>query len=81
MLPTHRSYLDFLLISYVFFVHNLRLPSFIADEAILQAQLLPFIIKSCGAFFFQKMPYKESTLYRIIFDKYLELLLRQGNTL
>lgn len=81
LLPTHRSYLDFLLISYVFFVYNLRLPNFIADEAIIQAQLLPFIIKSCGAFFFQKSPYKDSTLYRTIFDKYIENLLRQGNTL
>ena len=81
LLPTHRSYLDFLIISYVFFVHNLRLPNFIADEAILQARLLPFLIKSCGAFFFQKAPYKESFLYRTIFDKYVEVLLRQGNTI
>lgn len=80
LLPTHRSYLDFLIISYVFFVYNLRLPNFIADEAILQASLLPLIIKSCGAFFFQKRPYKDSNLYRILFDKYLEHLLRQGNT-
>lgn len=81
LLPTHRSYLDFLIISYVFFVYNLRLPNFIADEAILQARLLPFLIKSCGAFFFQKTPYKSSLLYRTIFDKYVELLLRQASTI
>jgi len=80
LLPTHRSYIDFLLISYVFFVYKLRLPNFIADEAILQARFLPFIIKSCGAFFFQKKEYKDSNLYRIIFDKYIELLLKQGST-
>ena len=43
--------------------------------------MLPFIIKSCGAFFYQKKPYRDSKLYRIIFDKYIELLLKQGNTL
>lgn len=81
LLPTHRSYIDFLLISYVFFVYRLRLPNFVADEAILQANMLPLIIKSCGAFFFQKRAYRSSTLYRTIFDKYLELLLRQGSTI
>ena len=81
LLPTHRSYIDFLLISYVFFVYRLRLPNFVADEAILQANMLPLIIKSCGAFFFQKSNYRNSTLYRIVFDKYLELLLRQGSTI
>jgi glycerol-3-phosphate O-acyltransferase len=81
LLPTHRSYLDFLIISYVFFVYNLRLPNFVADEAILQANFLPLLIKSCGAFFYQKKLAKESALYRTIFDKYLELLLKQGNTL
>ena len=80
LLPTHRSYLDFLIISYVFFVYNLRLPNFVADEAILQAKLLPFIIKSCGAFFYQKKNYSSSKIYRTIFDKYLELLLKQGST-
>lgn len=80
LLPTHRSYLDFLLISYVFFVYNLRLPNFVADEAILQAKVLPYLIRSCGAFFFQKKPYQQSNLYKVLFDKYLEHLLRQGNT-
>lgn len=31
LLPTHRSYLDFLIVSYVFLVYNLRLPKFVAD--------------------------------------------------
>lgn len=31
LLPTHRSYFDFLVISYIFFVYKMRLPHFIAD--------------------------------------------------
>jgi glycerol-3-phosphate O-acyltransferase len=81
LLPTHRSYLDFLVVSYVFVVYNLRLPNFVVDEALLDAQILPYIFRSCGAFFFKKTDYEKSTLYRIIFDKYLELLLREGNTI
>lgn len=81
LIPTHRSYLDFLIVSYVFLVYNLRLPKFVADEALLQAQILPYIFRSCGAFFFKKTDYEKSTLYHIIFDKYIELLLRENNTI
>jgi glycerol-3-phosphate O-acyltransferase len=31
LLPTHRSYLDFLVVSYIFFIYKLRLPNFVAD--------------------------------------------------
>ena len=81
LLPTHRSYFDFLIVSYIFFIYKLRLPNFVADEVLLQAELLPFLVKSSGAFFFQRLLYAKSGLYRVVFDKYLELLLREGNTL
>jgi glycerone phosphate O-acyltransferase/fatty acyl-CoA reductase len=80
LLPTHRSYLDFLVVSYIFFIYKLRLPNFVADEVLLQARLLPYLIRSSGAFFFQRLLYTKSPLYHVIFDKYLELLLREGNT-
>ena len=76
LLPTHRSYLDLLIVSYVFLIYSLRLPRLVADEALLQANLLPFIFRSCGAFFFREKDYEKSYLYRSIFDKYIELLLR-----
>lgn len=81
LLPTHRSYLDFLVVSYIFFIYKLRLPNFVADEVLLQAHLLPFLFRSSGAFFFQRLLYAKSPLYHVIFDKYLELLLREGSTL
>jgi glycerol-3-phosphate O-acyltransferase len=81
LLPTHRSYFDFLIVSYIFFIYKLRLPNFVADEVLLQAELLPFLVKSSGAFFFQRLLYAKSGLYRVVFDKYLELLLREGSTL
>lgn len=81
LLPTHRSYFDFLIVSYIFFVYKLRLPYFVQDEAFLQSSILPFVARSCGAFFFEKQKYDSSRIYRIVFDKYVELLLREGNTI
>jgi glycerol-3-phosphate O-acyltransferase len=52
LLPTHRSYFDFLIVSYIFFVYKLRLPYLVQDEAFLQSFILPYVAKSCGAFFF-----------------------------
>jgi glycerol-3-phosphate O-acyltransferase len=48
---------------------------------LLQAQLLPYLVRSSGAFFFKQLLYAKSSIYHVIFDKYLELLLREGNTL
>jgi glycerol-3-phosphate O-acyltransferase len=43
--------------------------------------VIPFLIRSSGAFFYKKKEYKNSRLYKIIFDKYVELLLRDGNNM
>jgi glycerol-3-phosphate O-acyltransferase len=71
LLPTHRSYIDFLVVSYIFFVYKLKMPYIVSDEALMTANLLPFLIKSSGAFFFRKKIYQDSKLYHIIFDKYV----------
>lgn len=31
LLPTHRSYIDFLIVSYIFFLYKLKLPYIISD--------------------------------------------------
>ena len=81
LLPSNRSYLDFLVISYIFFIFKMRLPHFIADDSLLQARVLPLLVRSSGAFFFRPLLYAKSELYRVVFDKYLELLLQKDNTL
>ena len=53
LLPTHRSYIDFLIVSYIFFLYQLKIPYIISDEALMNAYLIPFLIKSSGAFFFR----------------------------
>lgn len=76
LLPTHRSYIDFLIVSYIFFVYKIKLPYIVSDEALMNAYLLPFLIRSSGAFFYRKKTYATSRLYRVIFNKYIESLLR-----
>lgn len=80
-MPTHKSYIDFLIVSYILFVYQQKLPYIVSDEALLNASVIPFLIRSSGAFFYKKKEYKNSRLYKIIFDKYVELLLRDGNNM
>ncbi|KAL8432915.1 hypothetical protein Efla_006716 [Eimeria flavescens] len=51
LLPTHRSYLDFLLISFVCFTYGVPLPFIAADEAFGTISMVHRILRRCGAFF------------------------------
>jgi len=53
-LPTHRSYADFLLISYICFQLNLPLPSIAAGIDFLSLKLVSSLLRSCGAFFIRR---------------------------
>lgn len=81
LLPTHRSYVDFLIVSYIFFLYKLKLPYIISDEALMNAYLIPFLIKSSGAFFFRPLKFSKSQLYQAIFNEYVQRLLINGNNL
>jgi hypothetical protein len=57
-MPTHKSYIDFLIVSYILFVYQQKLPYIVSDEALLKASVIPFLIRSSGAFFYKKKEYK-----------------------
>ena len=81
LMPTHRSYIDFLIVSYIFFLYNLKLPYIVSDEALMNAYLIPFLVRSSGAFFFRPTKFKKSAIYQAIFNEYLQRLLVNGNNL
>ncbi len=81
LIPTHRSYIDFMIVSYIFFLYQLKLPYIISDEALMNAYLIPFLIKSSGAFFFRPAKFKQSSIYKAIFNEYIQRLLVKGNNM
>ena len=81
LLPTHRSYIDFLIVSYIFVLYQLKLPYIVSDEALMNAYLIPFLIKSSGAFFFRPTKFSKSQLYQAIFNEYVQRLLINGNNM
>ncbi len=77
LLPNHRSYLDFLLISVVLY-RNFMLPPHIGARENMAFGPFGFLFRRCGAFFMRAS--FEDPLYRQVFRAYLGHLVREGHT-
>ncbi|KAL9656495.1 hypothetical protein ABK040_005259 [Willaertia magna] len=79
--PTHRSYIDFIILSYVNILYrNFPLPHIIAGEDFLQMLFVSDIMRHCGALF-MKRQFNDLPIYKAIFKEYILTLLEEGNYL
>jgi len=76
IIPCHRSHIDYLLLSYVFYVNNLQLP-FIAAGNNMSFFPMGFVFRKSGAFFLRRS-FRGNELYAEVFAKYMSILLREG---
>jgi 1-acyl-sn-glycerol-3-phosphate acyltransferase len=76
-IPTHRSYVDFLLLSYVCFMVNLPLPHIVAGEDFLGIIAVRWLFRKSGAFF-MKRSFSNDPLYGAILQKNLDILLQNN---
>ncbi len=75
VIPCHRSHMDYLLLSYVFYKYNLQMP-FIAAGTNMMFGPFGHIFKKSGAFFVRRS-FKGDVFYREVFAKYLKVLLKE----
>jgi len=73
LVPTHRSYIDFLIISYIFFEYNLPLPHIAAGEDFLAIIIVRWFFRNAGAFFLRRS-FHGDALYWAIFSEYVQRL-------
>ncbi|MGO9139089.1 MAG: 1-acyl-sn-glycerol-3-phosphate acyltransferase [Syntrophales bacterium] len=76
IIPCHRSHIDYLLLSYVFYKHNIQMP-FVAAGTNLSFWPLGYIFRKSGGFFIRRT-FKGNKLYAEVFAKYLEVILKEG---
>lgn len=76
IIPCHRSHIDYLLLSYVFYKNNIQMP-FVAAGTNLMFWPFGYIFRKSGAFFLRRT-FKGNVLYGEVFAKYLETLLKEG---
>ena len=77
LLPCHRSHVDYLVISYLFYVNGLICPHIAAGQN-LNFFPLGHIFRRCGAFFLRRSFKHESEAYRVTFREYVRKLVREG---
>ena len=76
IIPCHRSHIDYLLLSYVFFKSNIQMP-FIAAGSNLSFFPMGYIFRKSGAFFLRRT-FKGNNLYAEVLSKYIAILLQEG---
>ncbi|XP_069810283.1 dihydroxyacetone phosphate acyltransferase-like isoform X2 [Dendropsophus ebraccatus] len=77
LLPSHRSYIDFLLISYIMFTYDLAIPVIAAGEDLSRMKFVGPYLRMSGAFFIKRTFHGEK-LYWAVFSEYVKTMLRNG---
>lgn len=76
IIPCHRSHIDYLLLSYLFYKNNVQLP-FIAAGANMSFFPMGFIFRKSGAFFLRRS-FRGNAVYAEVLAKYIAILLQEG---
>ncbi|CAG8571791.1 16329_t:CDS:10, partial [Dentiscutata heterogama] len=79
ILPCHKSHVDYIVISYIFFRLGLALPHIAAGDN-LDLPIIGTLFRCSGAFFIRRM-WGEDQLYGSITKEYLECLLESGHNI
>lgn len=79
LLPNHRSHMDYLILSYVFFNQDL-MPPHIAAGINLSFWPVGNIFRHSGAFFLRRT-FRGNKLYAVVFEAYVRKLIKEGYNL
>ena len=79
MVPAHKSHIDYLLLSYLFYNHDLTLPHVCAG---INLKFWPAdgLIRKGGGFFIRRS-LGDDALYKLTLEHYLKALVREGNAI
>ncbi|KAG7331802.1 hypothetical protein KOW79_005771 [Hemibagrus wyckioides] len=77
LMPNHRSYIDFLVISYIMFTYDLSIPVIAAGIPLMGMSLVGEILRRSGAFFIRRA-IGEDKLYWAVLSEYVRTVVRTG---
>lgn len=77
--PCHRSHMDYLLLSYVIYVHGYAIPH-IAAGINLNLPVIGRLLRMGGAFFIRRS-FRGNALYTVVFMKYLSAIMQRGHSI
>uniref|UniRef100_A0A8C1E9X6 Glyceronephosphate O-acyltransferase n=1 Tax=Cyprinus carpio carpio TaxID=630221 RepID=A0A8C1E9X6_CYPCA len=77
LLPSHRSYMDFLMMSYLLYTYDLPLPVIAAGMDFMSMKFVGEMLRMSGAFFIRRS-FGGDKLYWAVFSEYVKTMLRNG---
>ncbi|XP_064197083.1 dihydroxyacetone phosphate acyltransferase isoform X1 [Anguilla rostrata] len=77
LMPNHRSYVDFLVLSYILFTYDLPIPVIAAGIPLMGMSLLGEIFRRSGAFFIRRSIGADK-LYWAVLSEYVKTVIRTG---
>ncbi|NWX86546.1 GNPAT acyltransferase, partial [Nothoprocta pentlandii] len=84
LLPSHRSYIDFLMLSYLLYTYDLALPviaagigKYVLYQYFLGMKIVGELLRRGGAFFMRRS-FSGNRLYWAVFAEYVKTMLRNG---
>jgi len=75
LVPIHKSYVDFWLLSYICFYYDIELPFVAASENFLNITMITNVLRNCGGFFVQRKNL-DDPIYQEILTTYVSILFR-----
>ncbi|KAM3602846.1 uncharacterized protein V6R79_011871 [Siganus canaliculatus] len=77
LMPNHRSYVDFLAISYILFTYDIPLPVIAAGIPLAGMKMVGEILRRSGAFFIRRSIGSDK-LYWAVLSEYVKTIVRRG---
>ncbi|XP_027960306.1 dihydroxyacetone phosphate acyltransferase isoform X5 [Eumetopias jubatus] len=77
LLPSHRSYIDFLMLSFLLYNYDLPVPVIAAGTDFLGMKMVGELLRMSGAFFMRRT-FGGNKLYWAVFSEYVKTMLRNG---
>uniref|UniRef100_W5K293 Glyceronephosphate O-acyltransferase n=1 Tax=Astyanax mexicanus TaxID=7994 RepID=W5K293_ASTMX len=77
LMPNHRSYIDFLVLSYIMFTYDLSIPVIAAGIPLMGMSLVGEILRRSGAFFIRRAIGSDK-LYWAVLSEYVRTIVRTG---
>ncbi|XP_064847861.1 dihydroxyacetone phosphate acyltransferase isoform X2 [Oncorhynchus masou masou] len=77
LMPNHRSYVDFLVLSYILFTYDLPIPVIAAGIPLMDMKMVGEILRRSGAFFIRRAIGSDK-LYWAVLSEYVKTIVRTG---
>ncbi|XP_071576736.1 dihydroxyacetone phosphate acyltransferase [Temnothorax nylanderi] len=76
--PSHRSYLDFILLSYILFSYDMALPNIAAGMDFYNMRIVGELLRKTGAFYIRRS-FSNDILYKQIFRSYINTIVSHSD--